>query len=157
MIYSDSSFIVSLVSSDFGTSAAQSTFRSLGRPRLFFSDLHEMEVRNALRAVQFIETTNSPAKRHSEILVQRQRSEARLNHMLKVKALHRHSLSQESVISTFETLSAEHTPELGVRTLDIMHVANVLLLGCQEMITCDVRQAALARAVGLKVRLVEFS
>lgn len=48
-------------------------------------------------------------------------------------------------------LSREHTPTLGTRTLDVLHVSSALTLGCRRFVTCDERQARLARAAGLKV------
>jgi predicted nucleic acid-binding protein len=48
-------------------------------------------------------------------------------------------------------LSREHTASLGTRTLDVLHVASALTLGCRRFITYDERQAKLARAVKLKV------
>ena len=49
-------------------------------------------------------------------------------------------------------LSREHTPRLGTRTLDVLHVATALVLGCRSFVTYDNRQAALAESV--KLRLV---
>jgi predicted nucleic acid-binding protein len=48
-------------------------------------------------------------------------------------------------------LSREHTPKLGTRTLDVLHVASALTLGCRAFVTYDDRQEALAKAVGLRV------
>jgi predicted nucleic acid-binding protein len=48
-------------------------------------------------------------------------------------------------------LSRDHTPELGCRTLDVLHVACALELGLPGFLTFDVRQRKLASAVGLKV------
>jgi predicted nucleic acid-binding protein len=48
-------------------------------------------------------------------------------------------------------LSRKHTAALGTRTLDVLHVASALTLGRQTFVTYDERQAALARAVKLKV------
>jgi predicted nucleic acid-binding protein len=50
------------------------------------------------------------------------------------------------------SLSLAHTPTLGTRTLDVLHVASALELGCRLLVTYDTRQASLARAVGLRVR-----
>ncbi len=47
-------------------------------------------------------------------------------------------------------LSGLHTPKLGTRTLDVLHVASALELGARVLVTYDLRQAALARVVGLK-------
>ena len=48
-------------------------------------------------------------------------------------------------------LSREHTPTLGTRTLDVLHVASALVLRCRSFVTYDDRQAALALAVGLRL------
>ena len=48
-------------------------------------------------------------------------------------------------------LSREHTPQLGCRTLDVLHVACALELGLPGFLTFDARQRRLARAAGLKV------
>ncbi|MBI4703219.1 MAG: PIN domain nuclease [Deltaproteobacteria bacterium] len=48
-------------------------------------------------------------------------------------------------------LSRTHTPKLGTRTLDVLHVSSALVLGCRAFVTYDGRQTALAEAVGLKV------
>jgi predicted nucleic acid-binding protein len=47
-------------------------------------------------------------------------------------------------------LSREHTITLGTRALDVLHVASALELGVRSFVTYDTRQAALAKAVGLK-------
>lgn len=48
-------------------------------------------------------------------------------------------------------LTRKHTPTLGTRALDVLHVASALTLGCKRFVTHDARQARLARAVGLRV------
>ena len=48
-------------------------------------------------------------------------------------------------------LSREHTPTLGCRSLDVLHVASAAELGLRYFVTFDLRQQQLARAVGLKV------
>ncbi len=48
-------------------------------------------------------------------------------------------------------LSRLHTPVLGTRTLDVLHVASALVLESRSFVTYDERQAALAKAVGLRV------
>ncbi|MDP3070330.1 MAG: type II toxin-antitoxin system VapC family toxin [Opitutaceae bacterium] len=47
-------------------------------------------------------------------------------------------------------LSRVHTAVLGTRALDGLHVASALELGARTFVTYDTRQAALAKAVGLK-------
>lgn len=48
-------------------------------------------------------------------------------------------------------LSRQHTPALGTRSLDVLHVASALELGLRRFVSFDERQQKLARAVGLKV------
>lgn len=47
--------------------------------------------------------------------------------------------------------SAQDTAKLGTRTLDVLHVATALALGAQRFVTYDTRQAALVKAVKLRV------
>ena len=54
------------------------------------------------------------------------------------------------VMTEAERLSAQHSEKLGTRSLDVLHVAAALTLGLSVMLTFDVRQAALARAAGLR-------
>ena len=47
-------------------------------------------------------------------------------------------------------LSRAHSPKLGTRSLDVVHVASALELELRFFVTYDKRQEDLARAVGLK-------
>lgn len=47
-------------------------------------------------------------------------------------------------------ITRKHTAVLGVRTLDILHVAAALLLGAERFWTFDQRQLELAKAEGLR-------
>jgi len=156
MHYADTSFLISLVTSDAGTERVRAAFWKMGRPELVFCAIHEMEVRNTLRAIQFIDSKNAQAKMQPLIAAQRLRAEARLNHMLLGGALKKVIADWNSVLAQFETLSSAHSRKMGTRTLDILHVAFALQLHCKHFLTCDVRQAALAKAAGLKAWLVEI-
>ena len=48
-------------------------------------------------------------------------------------------------------ISRQHTPTLGCRSLDVLHVATALELGLRYFVTFDRRQGQLARATGLKL------
>lgn len=47
-------------------------------------------------------------------------------------------------------ISRTHTARLGVRTLDVLHVAAALELGLRTLVTFDERQMRLAAVVGLR-------
>ena len=48
-------------------------------------------------------------------------------------------------------LSRRHTPALGTRALDVLHVACAVVLDATRFVTYDARQVALAKAVRLRV------
>ena len=48
-------------------------------------------------------------------------------------------------------LSRAHTPTLGTRALDVLHVASAMALGCKRFVTYDTRQGRLAKVAGLRV------
>jgi hypothetical protein len=50
-----------------------------------------------------------------------------------------------------DEISRQHTPTIGCRSLDVLHVASALELECGSFVTFDRRQQQLARASGLKV------
>ena len=56
------------------------------------------------------------------------------------------------LVRASENLAANHTEKLGVRSFDLLHVGLALTLQATEFLTCDTRQASLARAAGLKVK-----
>jgi predicted nucleic acid-binding protein len=55
-----------------------------------------------------------------------------------------------TVFAGAEVLSALHASRLLSRSLDTLHVAAALELGCKRFVTFDARQARLAEAAGLK-------
>ncbi len=65
--------------------------------------------------------------------------------------LMRPDLPWRRVLDRAADLSSVHTPRLGTRALDVLHVACALELGCRGLVTYDGRQATLARALGLRV------
>ena len=48
-------------------------------------------------------------------------------------------------------ISRLHTPQIGCRSLDVLHVASALQLGLRRFLTFDRRQQELARVVGLSI------
>ncbi len=56
-----------------------------------------------------------------------------------------------AVLKRAAALSRSHTPTLGTRSLDVLHVASALELGLKRFVTFDERQRQLALATGLKV------
>ena len=48
-----------------------------------------------------------------------------------------------------KTYALNHTPTIGCRTLDVLHVAAAKLIGTTEFCTFDTRQFTLAGQIGL--------
>jgi hypothetical protein len=139
--YADTGFLCSLYAPDAHTSRAIARMKRQALP-LAFTWLHQLEFRNALRLRVF----------RGDITVAQR--DASLNAMLADLAagvLLVASPPLTEVMTEAERLSALHSQTLGTRTLDILHVAATLVLGLAELLTFDSRQAALAKAAGLKI------
>jgi predicted nucleic acid-binding protein len=140
-VYADTGFLCSVYAPDAHTRRALNRMKRQPLP-LAWTWLHQLELRNALR-LRVFRREITPAQR-----------DASLNMLLADLAagvLAVVSPSMPDVLVEAERLSALHSESLGTRTLDILHVAAALVLGATEMLTLDERQAALARAVRLKV------
>ena len=59
-------------------------------------------------------------------------------------------LDLHATVARAESLSARHAQRFLSRSLDMLHVAAALELGCTRFVTLDSRQARLAEAAGLK-------
>ena len=77
--------------------------------------------------------------------------ETNIRRTLQAGDLHWHPLSAHVLWHEAEKLSIAHTPALGVRTLDLLHVAAASVLRATHFYTFDTRQHALARAAGLQI------
>src|SRR5262249_1152597 len=95
--------------------------------------------------------TASPRARR-EIAQARDPAMTRLNHLVARRALLELTLDMESVVVRAVELSASHTERLGVRAIDLLHVATALTLKSELFLTSDARQAQLARAEGLRTQ-----
>ena len=60
------------------------------------------------------------------------------------------SLVMAKLKDVFDRLTYRHTAKHGFRTYDILHVASVLLLGCDTFWSFDVKALKLAKLEGLK-------
>lgn len=139
--YADTAFVVSLHCRDSNTPAALKRIKQQTLP-LPWTWLHELEFRNAIRLRIFRGEIDS--EELASILTD-QRSDMETG--IYVAA----APSGSEVAREGERLSGIFTKKLGTRSLDILHVSHALVLGIREFLTFDTRQAALAKAAGLKV------
>jgi predicted nucleic acid-binding protein len=102
--------------------------------------LHEMEFRNAVRLQVFRKQIN---RRDSKLILHNQALG------LETGVYVSSNPAGAEVCREVERLSNLYTSSLGTRTLDLLHVAQAIVLGVPQFLTFDVRQASAARAAGL--------
>jgi len=139
--YADTGLLCSLYAPDAHTAAAITRMKRAGEP-LPLVWIHQLELRSALRLRVFRKEI-TPTQR-----------DAALNAFLADVAGGIYGFTDlvvADVMLEAERLSASYSEKLGVRSLDILHVACALVVGAGEFWTFDTRQGALARAAGLKV------
>ncbi len=111
-------------------------------PPLLLTDVLEMELVNALHG-----------KVHRREMSEAERDQCLTNFQADIAAgfWQRAALGPVSLRNRAMTLAARHTPTLGTRTLDLLHVAAALELGCTDFLSFDHRQRQAAQAEGLNV------
>ena len=139
--YADTSFLYSYYSADANSTRAD-LWRQSNAVSLPFTSLHRLELRNAIELAVF--QKRATAAEAAEVW---KTVEADLAGGLMVEV----SLSLIDLHAMAQDLTANHTAATGARSLDILHVAAASLLGAEEIVTFDHRQAALAARIGLKV------
>jgi predicted nucleic acid-binding protein len=139
MIYADTSFLFSLVLHDANTAAAVA-FLTKHQNALVLTPWQRCELSNAIRLSVF---------RGSCSAANAKQALARIESDIAAGNLIETPLQWPDVLSLAETLSEKHTMTLGVRSLDLLHVAAAGSLGAKRFLTCDGRQLALARAAGI--------
>lgn len=148
--YADSSFILKLILKEPDSEQAIAEYRRHGRPQLFFLPLHDLEVRNAVlqRAFHQRRALSSGDRRH--IARERDAAFSRLEILLARRTLLDASIDTDAAIRRATELSGAHTETMGLRAIDLLHVASALLLESECFFTTDERQALLAKAAGLE-------
>ena len=106
-----------------------------------YTPLHELEVSNALRTL------------HGRGVLDARELRGVLDQISEDKAEHRLQDVRPDLFVAFAEaarLSAAHATRLLCRSLDLLHVAIALHLGCRRFVSGDDRQLALASAEGLE-------
>ena len=138
-LYYDSGVLVKLyVREEFSDSVAR--FLAERREAVVINDLHEIEMRNALRLKRFREEIDDGQLAASMTMVASD---------LSARRLIRTGVDWQSVFAEAERLSATTTTGTGVRTIDLLHVAAALDRGATGLVSLDHRQRAAARLAGL--------
>lgn len=138
-LYYDSGVLVKLyVREEF--SGAVARFLAERQEAVVINELHEIEMRNALRLKRFREEIDDE---------QLAASMAMLSSDLAARRLVRTGIDWQSVFVEAERLSATATPGTGVRTIDLLHVAAAINREASGLVSLDHRQRAAAQLAGL--------
>ena len=139
--YADSSFLFSLVAKDSRTPEAKAYMVRTEAP-LWFTPLHRIELRNALR--------NAVGRRELTAQLCRE-AFARVDEDLRQGVLIHAPVEWTNVFRKADELSEQHAGRDGQRTIDLLHVAIALENRVEIFLSFDNRQRRLAKAAGLKV------
>ncbi len=139
--YADTGFICSLYAPDANTEDACKLMDGQVAP-IAFSWLNQVEFRNAIRLRVFRKEIST---------IQRDYSLNSLLADLNAGVFENREPAHSTVLIESERLSARHSEKLGTRSLDVLHVAMALSLGCGRFLSFDRRQVKLAKAAGLAV------
>jgi predicted nucleic acid-binding protein len=140
-VYADTSFLVSLYYLDVHSSDAELRVQKF-KPALFLTPLTELELVNALQLRVFRKEA-SAAKIRSAI--------NDLEGDIRGGVFSMVSMPPDAY-QLAQRISLRKTAAIGVRTLDILHVACAALLRADKFWTFDSRQQDLALAEGLQLR-----
>lgn len=140
--YFDSAIIVKLYVSEATSADAIHLVDAYVAP-YWLTSWQALEVKNAIRVKAF---------RKEITEAEMNQSLAAFEQDIAMGRWQRPDYNPASVEQKAEELSASHSPMLGCRTLDIIHVAAALLIGAKEFVTFDRRQAAMAKQAGLTVK-----
>lgn len=141
-IYADTSVLFSLYVTD-ANSAKADLWRQSNPGPLDFTGFHRMEMRNALSLAVYQKRLTPTEAQAAWSQVQADMAAGLLQDTTELWT---------KLTSEAERLAERHTPTLGTRSLDILHVAAALVLGATEFSTFDTRQGKLAQMVGLQVK-----
>jgi len=109
---------------------------------LIFSHIHAIEIPNAIRLKRF----------RGEITKEEEAAAIRVfRGDVDAGRLARPDYDLAEVFIRAEGLSAKHSGNIGVRSMDILHVAAALECGCMGLASFDERQRKVAQLAGLKL------
>jgi predicted nucleic acid-binding protein len=141
-LYADTSLLISYYINDSHSVSAQAILHATTDP-LPFTGLHRLEMRNALALGVFRRILTSAQVSTAWSDVERDLRSGRLVPQ---------PVNWIPVFRAAAQWAALHSPRIGCRSLDVLHVALAKKLNAKEFFTFDERQKSLALALGLAVK-----
>ncbi len=137
--YADTSFLFSLYATD-ANSARADAWRQANLAPLPLTAFHRLELRNALSLALFQQRLT---QQEIQAAWQEVENDCAAGLLIVRGGLWHH------VLVDAQTYATNHTPTIGCRTLDVLHVAAAKLIGTTEFCTFDTRQFTLVGQIGL--------
>jgi predicted nucleic acid-binding protein len=141
-LYADSSLLISYYVNDSNSVHAQAVIHAATDP-LPFTGLHRLEMRNAL-ALGVFRRVLSPAQVSA--------AWSDVERDLRSGRLFPQPVNWTPVYRAAAQWAALHSPVIGCRSLDVLHVTLAKKLGVHEFFTFDARQKSLALALAMTVK-----
>jgi predicted nucleic acid-binding protein len=141
VVVADTSFLTSIYLAQSTSARANALMRQLVES-VVFTPLHGHELRNAIRLAVFRKLI-APPERHALL--------AKIERDIADRILVHVPLRWTELFQEAEELGAQYTETLGMRGMDILHVAVARILDIADFLSFDVRQRELARRTGLRV------
>ena len=141
-LYADTSLLISYYINDSHSVSAEAVLHATADP-LPFTGLHRLEMRNALALGVFRRILTSAQVSAAWMDVERDLRGGRLVPQ---------TVNWIPAFRAAAQWAALHSPRVGCRSLDVLHVALAKKLNAREFFTFDERQKSLALALGLAVK-----
>ena len=141
--YADTSFLVRIYLAQSDSPKALAFMRDFREP-LPFTPLHRHELQNALRLAVFRKMIDAERRNAALADIESDLTDVILAHV---------SVRWTDAFREAEQLGKAHTETLGIRGVDLLHVGIAVTLGATRFLTFDMRQAELAKAAGVKVKV----
>ena len=141
MWYLDSSVVVKLYFPEPQTKVVSKTI-STQRHALIYTSFHELEIKNAIALKVF---RNEISKASGDQIYRD------LDNDFDRGILTRPVIDWSMLFAESVRISKLHTRSIGTRSLDILHVAAAIVLGCREFLSFDSRQLELAKKMDLNL------
>jgi len=142
ILYADTSLLVSYYINDSNSASAQSLIHAATDP-LPFTGLHRLEMRNAL-ALGVFRRILSPAQVSA--------AWSDVERDLRSGRLVPQPVNWRPIYRMAAQWAALHSPAMGCRSLDVLHVSLAKKFHAKEFFTFDARQKSLAVALGMTVK-----
>ena len=141
MVYADTSVIIKLYIKEKLSSDVSDWIRK-NNEAIPLTRFHDLEFTNAIHSKRF---RSEITEKETQYILQK------LDEHEKRGVYYRPSLEWTDIFESAVDLSNKHTGQIGVRSLDILHIASALTVEADRFLTFDERQLKLATLAGLEI------